>query len=242
MEIYNMKNIIFAAGLAVMVTSSAFAFGPDQVQGQAQGQAAISDVDVRSSNTNVGITSSDSYSSARGGEVKNSGNSDSYSSAYADGGKGGKGGDAYQHQSNSSKNDNESKASLYVEGETDNSVHIEKEARIPVNTAFAPNLTASEDTCMGSTTAGGQGVTFGLSFGTTWKDHDCVVRKDARFLHSAGHQNVALSYLCKDKKSIMEAVATAGSDAEKIACGIAVTLPPVAVPVPTPTTSKPIGG
>eukprot|EP01035_Chromulina_nebulosa_P029466 gene29466-39057_t len=36
-----------------------------------------------------------------------------------------------------------------------------------------PNLTTSNDTCMGSTSASANGPGVGLSFGTTWTDEHC---------------------------------------------------------------------
>ena len=69
--------------------------------------------------------------------------------------------------------------------------------KAPVNTAYAPALTASEDTCMGSSSMGVQGMTFGLSTGSTWKDTDCVRRKNARELHNMGHKEVAIALLSK---------------------------------------------
>lgn len=120
----------------------------------------------------------------------------------------------------------------------DNSVSVDASSttnyeapEIPVSTAYAPNLTASEDTCMGSTSAGGQGMTFGISFGTTWKDENCIIRKDARFLHSAGYPAVGLSLMCS-KSSVLEAVKRAGTREQKIACGLPV--PPLAAPVVAP--------
>src|SRR5262245_46754685 len=41
---------------------------------------------------------------------------------------------------------------------------------IPVRSAYAANLTASDDTCMGSRTFGVQLAGFGISFATTWRD------------------------------------------------------------------------
>jgi hypothetical protein len=83
---------------------------------------------------------------------------------------------------------------------------------IPVASAFAPNLWATEDTCMGSTSFGGQGMLFGFSFGTTWRDEDCVRRKDSRELYNMGNampalRVAALSRMCQkpDNKVAMHA-------------------------------------
>lgn len=101
----------------------------------------------------------------------------------------------------------------------DNSTTTYKAARIPVNTAYAAPLVASNDTCMGSTSGGGQGITFGLSFATTWTDKDCVIRKDARFLHNTHRVDIALALMC-EKESVRRAVSRTGTDAERKACGL----------------------
>jgi hypothetical protein len=77
------------------------------------------------------------------------------------------------------------------------------------STSYAPGLVASDDTCMGSSSVGGQGMTFGFSVGTTWRDSDCVRRKDARFLAVVGERNAALALMCQ-KDSIAEAFGSIG--------------------------------
>lgn len=52
-------------------------------------------------------------------------------------------------------------------------------AKIPVATAYAPNI-APTAVCMGSTTAGGQGMSFGVSFGTSWTDSNCMLLEQVR--------------------------------------------------------------
>lgn len=78
-------------------------------------------------------------------------------------------------------------ASLSVGGDT----VIYKAAEIPVATAYAAPLTASNGTCMGSSSAGGQGMQFGVSFGTTWTDNDCDRRYDANVLLTLGDKDAA---------------------------------------------------
>ncbi len=85
---------------------------------------------------------------------------------------------------------------------------------IPVNSAYAPHLWATEDTCMGSTSFGGQAVTFGFTFGSTWRDEDCVRRKDSRELYNMGNtmpalRVAALSRMCQ-KPDNMQALHAAG--------------------------------
>ena len=49
-----------------------------------------------------------------------------------------------------------------------------------------PNLTSSNDTCMGSVSAGGSGPGFGLSLGKTYTDTNCVRLKNSRELWNMG--------------------------------------------------------
>lgn len=83
-------------------------------------------------------------------------------------------------------------------------------ARIPVATAYAAPLAASNGTCMGSTSAGMQGMSAGVSFGTTWTDNGCDARYDATALVAAGQPKAAIARLCL-KPEIRQAMADAGT-------------------------------
>ena len=72
---------------------------------------------------------------------------------------------------------------------------------------------------MGSSSAAGQGITFGLSLGTTWSDKDCVTRKDARLFHNVGEDNIALSLMCS-KPDVRAAVARTGNTTQFALCDI----------------------
>lgn len=84
------------------------------------------------------------------------------------------------------------------------------ESQRPVSSALAPALAASNGTCMGSTSVGGQGVTIGLSVGTTWADESCNARYDAQALAALGQQRAGIARLCqsKDVAAAMEAAGT----------------------------------
>lgn len=74
----------------------------------------------------------------------------------------------------------------------------------------APGLTTTlTETCMGSSSVGGAGVGFGISFGTTWRDTSCVRRLDARQVQSLGYPEVAKELMC-DSKAVRAAFARAG--------------------------------
>ena len=62
----------------------------------------------------------------------------------------------------------------------------------------APNLTSSNDTCMGSTSVGTSVIGFGISFGTTWTDKNCVMLKNGRELWNMGMRGAGLARLCMD--------------------------------------------
>ena len=79
----------------------------------------------------------------------------------------------------------------------DNSVY-EAQKRDPVSTATSPALTSGVDTCMGSTSAGAQGVGFGFSFGTTWTDDHCKLIKATKLLTSLGLNKAAIARMCAD--------------------------------------------
>jgi hypothetical protein len=70
--------------------------------------------------------------------------------------------------------------------------------RNPVSTAVAPQLTSSNDTCMGSTSFGGSAVSFGFSVGSTWTDTNCLMLKNAREIWNMGFKGAALARLCMD--------------------------------------------
>ena len=90
------------------------------------------------------------------------------------------------------------------------SINVEAQRRNPVAGAASSLLVAAEDACMGSTSAGAQGIGFGLSVGSTWQDGDCVRRKDARELHNMGFKPAAIALMCQNEH-VAEAMATAGT-------------------------------
>jgi len=163
---------------------------------------------------------SNSTSSARGGSVSDSGNSRSNSSVRDSGNSTASSNqrqaqDQSQSQSASADNSNSGNSNVTV----DASSYHEAQRRAPVNTAHAAALTSSNDTCMGSSSLGGQGVTFGFSIAKTWTDKDCVLRKDARLIHNMQRSGVAMSLMCS-KPSVLKAIEMAGTDADRVACGL----------------------
>jgi len=74
----------------------------------------------------------------------------------------------------------------------------------------APNLaTTLTETCMGSTSAGAAAAGWGFSFGTTWRDHACVRRLDARQMTAFGDMATAREMMC-DSDLVREAAKRVG--------------------------------
>jgi hypothetical protein len=71
--------------------------------------------------------------------------------------------------------------------------------RYAASSAFGPALTSSNDTCMGSSSMGASGMSFGVAVGSTWTDHNCTMLKNARELWNQGEHAASLALLCTDE-------------------------------------------
>jgi hypothetical protein len=182
------------------------------------GASASNKTDVRNTNTNSNLNAQgqqqgqmqgqeqsikNSGNSSSSSGVKNSGNSASVSGSYSGGNK----------QTNEGNN---ASTTVSVGGDVSNYAAQE---RAPVSTAYAAPLTASNGTCMGSSSAGAQGIGLGLSFGTTWTDISCDLRYDAEALRAAGLPAAAQARLCQKPEiaKAMEAAGTPCPGAKKVA-------------------------
>ena len=87
--------------------------------------------------------------------------------------------------------------------------------RAATSSAIAAGLTSSPGACMGSTSAGVQGMSFGVSVGTTWTDPDCSRQNYAILLAKLGHPNAALTLLAKNAE-VAEALTANKIDFKKI--------------------------
>lgn len=110
-------------------------------------------------------------------------------------------------QSQSSRNDNRSSASN--EGNNSSqSVTVQGDnyeaPRIPVATAYAPNI-APTAVCMGSSSAGGQGMTFGVSIGTSWTDENCLLLEQVRTVSVVLNDRATASEMMCEVKAYAEA-------------------------------------
>jgi len=90
------------------------------------------------------------------------------------------------------------------------------QARNPVASAVAPMLTSANDSCMGSTSVGAQGVTLGVSVGHTWTDENCVMLKNTMMLWNMGRQEAAVALMCGNDK-VREALELAGTECPQTA-------------------------
>jgi hypothetical protein len=147
-------------------------------------------VENKNTNTNLNTNTNVNVSSSNSAAV-----SGSKSSARQSQGQ-------YQGQSQNAR------SSVKESGNSSNTNVIEAQKRNPVSTAYAAPLVAADDTCMGSSSVGGQGVGFGLSFGSTWQDDDCVRRKDSREWRAMGYPQVALARMCQNAENRQAAAAS----------------------------------
>lgn len=60
---------------------------------------------------------------------------------------------------------------------------------------MAPNVYPTSP-CMGSSSIGGAGVGFGISFGTSWESEECQLRETSRSFASMGMKEDAIAILC----------------------------------------------
>ncbi len=94
----------------------------------------------------------------------------------------------------SSRNDNASSSSsksssnnsLANVGNT--SINVEGDD-YPASSAIAPSINPTSP-CMGSSSAGGQGMSFGVSIGSSWRDKECEKREAFRMGMESGHPEV----------------------------------------------------
>lgn len=70
--------------------------------------------------------------------------------------------------------------------------------RAAPNTAIGPQLITSNDTCMGSSSAGVSTYGISISAGTTWTDSNCVMLKNSREMWNMGLRAAAVARMCMD--------------------------------------------
>lgn len=70
-----------------------------------------------------------------------------------------------------------------------------------VPSVSGPNLTTSNDTCMGSTSGSVNIAGLGIGGGSTWTDNNCKRLKNSRELWNMGMKAAALALLCNDAEN-----------------------------------------
>ena len=161
---------------------------------------------VTNTNMNTNLNTNLNTNSQSQAQHQTQSQSQSQSAYGGAGGAGGAGGSVSgsgnsTNNVNNSANNSSNNSSSNTSNSTGNNTNVSYTNNVPkapVNSAYAPMLTAADDTCMGSSTAGAQGMTFGVSLGSTWHDGDCVRRKDARELHNMGHNVAAIALMCQN--------------------------------------------
>jgi hypothetical protein len=187
-------------GVGVGVANAAATANAAAVSGSTSGAAVIGsgNSNVRNTNNNANVQ----------GQSQSSRNSNRNT---AEGGRGGNAAATGGAGGNSGGNTLTGGAvAVSVEGDKGDLVYAPAAERAPVATAYAAPLVSSNGTCMGSSSAGGQGAALGLSFGTTWTDTNCDIRYDAEALRAAGMVDAARARLCQ-KAEIKDAMAAAGT-------------------------------
>lgn len=216
-EIVEMKKSLLALAIAGLSMSQAFAFGNAESNASANAGAAaiagaaagaISGSVATGGNATGGSANSSLSSSIRNDVSSTNVNANSLRSdnINAQGQLQGQHQTAYSGGNKLTNEGNNSQQSTSVKVEGD----VYEAPRIPVATAYAAPLTASNGTCMGSTSAGAQGVTIGLSVGITWTDSSCDARYDAQALAALGQPVAAIARLCQ-KAEIAAAMEKAGT-------------------------------
>ena len=81
------------------------------------------------------------------------------------------------------------------------SLSIDNHSTGAVSSAVAPMLVTSNDTCMGSTSLGASAMSFGVSFGTSYTDDNCLMLKNSRELWNMGFRGAALARMCMDERN-----------------------------------------
>jgi len=83
--------------------------------------------------------------------------------------------------------------------------------RNPVASAMPPALAVGQDTCMGSTSVGAQGVGLGVSIGNSWTDDNCVMLKNSTMLWNMGKYDAAVALMCSNEK-VRDALEMSGTE------------------------------
>lgn len=197
------NTLLTAATLAVLLsTASAFALGDNINSGNTLSNSSAVGIGGNVSGSTINNGAGSGSTTLSSSNTNTNTNNSSASSRQRQ--------NQSQSQSNTLSNSGNSvsRSGVRNSGNSSNTNTIEAQKRNPVSSAATAFLTATDDTCMGSSSLGAQGVGLGVSVGSTWHDNDCVRRKDARELHNMGQKVAALALLCQSD-SVRKAMQTA---------------------------------
>lgn len=137
--------------------------------------------------------------------ITGTGNSNNVNTNTANGGLGGAGGNATGGDVTNSGNSNTQNANNSNQNVTVNGDRY----RAAASTAYAPGLTATNGTCLGSAGVGANGMNFGLSLGSTKKDEECNRRYNSIRMQELGQTDAAVAIMCQDA-SVRQAMKDVG--------------------------------
>ena len=194
------KNLLGVAAAAVIMlgATAAFACPTCGSGGGGGGSSSGTTNDIHNSNsnnvnnTNVGVNKNYNNNYNRNTNTNNNANNNTNNNTNNNNS---------QASSNASANSNANSSSSGGSGGS-STVNVGGDAAA-ASGAAPVYLTSSNDTCMGSTGIGGQGMSFGFSIGTTWTDSNCIMLKNARELKMQGHEKAAKARLCMDSDNAM---------------------------------------
>lgn len=258
------KLLLATAAMALICAGPAFAQDiSNSPNSAASGSNSAANSGSTSNASNGGIYAPIDASSRTTSTSDSAANSGSLSYSTSQGGAGGDGGSAASQATaaggtaNAQTGASTSNASNAASN-AGNSQNITFNSTVPdhqtvktVPQVYAPALTTTlTETCMGSTTAGGSGVGFGVTLGTTWNDEQCVRRLNARELaQTLGDRDAARALMCQDKNVAAAYLAVGKScfvkEVAVLAAPIAAAAPPAPENPPPPVaapavTMKPI--
>jgi hypothetical protein len=202
------EYLVYGVAAVAMAMIARYAFADSINQNQSgNGNTQI----VGNGNNSPVVGSNNPSASATGGNATSHSVSNSHSSSLSASSS-----SARQHQAQFQSVSDSSSANN--EG---NSLSVQQNyKRNPVSSAFSAPLAVGSESCMGSSSAGGQGVGFGLSVGTTWHDAKCDRRHDAVTLHNLGKHDAAVALLCQDA-DISAAMESAGTPCPGVSAKLA---------------------
>jgi hypothetical protein len=220
-----MKNI-FVCTLLALAVGSVFADNRSAGASALAGSASIAGASAGASATNTGGNSHNANSLSNTG-----GNSQNNNSATNTGGNSQNSNNSFGGTVNSTStptaNGGTSQNSFGNTGNTSLGVTVDTPvtvsnqfntthnmAKIPIQQAYAAPLSASNGTCMGSSSGGAQGMGFGVSLATTWHDTGCDRRYNAQMLNQLGARDAALALMCQEPQVRAAMAKTAAPCAE----------------------------